>query len=384
MKHLAGNSKQQVLADGNPYLRVYCILAGSVERLDVQMLFDPFEETFHLPTFPIKFSNGQVRMCEVIGQEPIDISRGIILIHNHAECIRIPSGGFQSRQPDSGIANNSGTFINRMFFYHLILHVVLGPGDEESPLAMKVAEQLLEIHMSLIHEVVIARLHGYEAHSFGVMDCSFRQINKCGNRSPQIQQGMHLYTTFIMMKSCPWTELQAKFHRTAVEGMDDSVHVESGRLVAVQVSRLCNQYLTEVVIDTPVLGPVDMCQSNPLRIELRNSTEKFNVSDIYIEKIIKYIEANFYLEFNINRLTDLVPLSRRSLEIRFKKTMGISIYQFILNVRMDHFIILLTTTKMSMCDLINQCGFSDYSNVFRMFKKIKGCSPIEYRQKFGE
>ncbi len=38
---------------------------------------------------------------------------------------------------------------------------------------------------------------------------------------------MHLYTTFIMMKSCPWTELQAKFHRTAVEGIDDSVHVES-------------------------------------------------------------------------------------------------------------------------------------------------------------
>lgn len=123
---------------------------------------------------------------------------------------------------------------------------------------------------------------------------------------------------------------------------------------------------------------------NPLRIELRNSTEKFNVSDIYIEKIIKYIEANFYLEFNINRLTDLVPLSRRSLEIRFKKTMGISIYQFILNIRMDHFIILLTTTKMSMCDLINQSGFSDYSNVFRMFKRIKGCSPIEYRQKFGK
>jgi hypothetical protein len=114
----------------------------------------------------------------------------------------------------------------------------------KSPLAMKVAEQLLEIHISLIHEVVIAWLYGYEAHSLGVMDRGFRQINKCGNRSPQIQQGMHPYTTFIMMKSCPWTELQAKFHRTAVKGKDDSVHIESGRLVAVQVSRLCNQYLT--------------------------------------------------------------------------------------------------------------------------------------------
>ena len=78
MKHLSGNGKQQVIADGNPYLRVYRILAGSVERLDVQMLFDPFEETFHLPTFPIKFSIGQIRVCEVISQDPIDISRGII------------------------------------------------------------------------------------------------------------------------------------------------------------------------------------------------------------------------------------------------------------------------------------------------------------------
>jgi len=266
MKHLSGNSKQQVIADGNPYLRVYCILAGYVERLDVEMLFDSFEETFHMPTFPIKFSNGQVRMCEVIGQEPIDISRGIILIHNHAECIRIPSGGSQSCQPDSGIANNSATFINRMLFYHLMLHVVLGPGDEEGPLAMKVAEQLHEIHISLIHEEVIAWLYGYEAHSLGVMDYSLRQINKCGNRSPQIQQGMHLYTTFIMMKSCPWTELQAKFHRTAVEGIDDSVHIESGRLFAVQVSRLCNQYLTEVMIDPPILGSVNMCQSRALDI----------------------------------------------------------------------------------------------------------------------
>ena len=74
MKHLSGNGKQQVIADGNPYLRVYCILAGPVERLDVQMLLDPFEETFHFANVPIKFSNGQVGMCEVIGQEPIDIS----------------------------------------------------------------------------------------------------------------------------------------------------------------------------------------------------------------------------------------------------------------------------------------------------------------------
>ena len=33
MEHLLCNSKQQVIADGNPYLRVDCILGRSVERL---------------------------------------------------------------------------------------------------------------------------------------------------------------------------------------------------------------------------------------------------------------------------------------------------------------------------------------------------------------
>ncbi|NLJ00377.1 MAG: substrate-binding domain-containing protein [Bacteroidales bacterium] len=123
---------------------------------------------------------------------------------------------------------------------------------------------------------------------------------------------------------------------------------------------------------------------NPLRIELRGSTDKYNVDDIYIGKIIKYIESNFHLNISINQLTDLVPLSRRSLEIRFKKAMGTSLYQFIINVRMNHFINLLTTTKIPMSDLSIQSGFNDYSNAFRIFKRMKGCSPVEYREKLEE
>lgn len=51
MKHLSGNSKQQVIADGNPYLRVYCILAGSVERLDVESEYVFGKDIFN-PSLP--------------------------------------------------------------------------------------------------------------------------------------------------------------------------------------------------------------------------------------------------------------------------------------------------------------------------------------------
>ena len=67
MIHFLFNDKQQVIADGNPNLRENRVLARSIERCDVQPLLYPFEETFHLPAFPIEFCDCQVRMSEVVG-----------------------------------------------------------------------------------------------------------------------------------------------------------------------------------------------------------------------------------------------------------------------------------------------------------------------------
>lgn len=47
MIYLLSNGKQQIIGYGNPNLREHSILARSVERLDMQPLFDSFEETFH-------------------------------------------------------------------------------------------------------------------------------------------------------------------------------------------------------------------------------------------------------------------------------------------------------------------------------------------------
>ena len=41
---LLGNDKQKVVANGYPYLREDCILARSVEGVDMQMLLDPLEQ----------------------------------------------------------------------------------------------------------------------------------------------------------------------------------------------------------------------------------------------------------------------------------------------------------------------------------------------------
>lgn len=118
------------------------------------------------------------------------------------------------------------------------------------------------------------------------------------------------------------------------------------------------------------------------RIELRQSTEKYNISNEYISKVINYIEKNFDSNLHINELTDLVPLSRRNLETKFKKELGIPIYQFILNCRIEHYAYLLLTTDNSLLDIALECGFNDCKNISRIFKKFKNYTPLEYKQKF--
>lgn len=122
----------------------------------------------------------------------------------------------------------------------------------------------------------------------------------------------------------------------------------------------------------------------PTRFELRKSTEKYNITNEYIQKIVNYIEDHFTSEINIDELTHLVPLSRRNMEIKFKEEMGTTIYQFILNCRIDHFTNLLLTTNRPLFDIALESGFNDYKNISRLFKKMKGYTPSAYREKFRD
>lgn len=116
-------------------------------------------------------------------------------------------------------------------------------------------------------------------------------------------------------------------------------------------------------------------------IELRQSTEKYNVKNEHIQLVVDFIKNNFRSEISVDSLTNMVPLSRRNLEVKFKDAMGVSIYQFILENRIEHFSHLLITTDRSLFDLALESGFNDSNNISRVFKKFKGATPMEFRQK---
>jgi hypothetical protein len=64
---LPDDGDEDINGHRNPNLDLYCILTGTVERLDAQMLLDPFEEQLDLPATLVDLSDHKCRKGEVVG-----------------------------------------------------------------------------------------------------------------------------------------------------------------------------------------------------------------------------------------------------------------------------------------------------------------------------
>ena len=113
----------------------------------------------------------------------------------------------------------------------------------------------------------------------------------------------------------------------------------------------------------------------------RMSTKRKVISDPYIREIVDFIARNYTQEIDISKLTSFIPLSRRAIEMKFKKEMyPYTITSYIMKLRLDHFCNLLESTELPVRTAADKSGFIDSSNFSTIFRKYKGMTPTEYRK----
>ena len=117
----------------------------------------------------------------------------------------------------------------------------------------------------------------------------------------------------------------------------------------------------------------------------RMSTKRKVISDPYIREIVDFISRNYTQEIDISKLTSFIPLSRRAIELKFKKEMyPHTITSYIMQLRLEHFCHLLETSELPISIAADKSGFIDSSNFSTIFKKYKGMTPTKYRKKYKE
>lgn len=95
--------------------------------------------------------------------------------------------------------------------------------------------------------------------------------------------------------------------------------------------------------------------------------------------ILYWVEENLYTGKNIADLALSCGYTRRTLELWFSATHGISPGQYLFNRRMTRAAVLLRLSSLSVTEISTLLSHSNNQNFARAFKRFSGKSPTEYR-----
>lgn len=99
-----------------------------------------------------------------------------------------------------------------------------------------------------------------------------------------------------------------------------------------------------------------------------------------IGELFKYIEKHYQEDISLDDAAKAVGFSRYYLTRCLKEAMGKSFLQFLHEYRVKKAEKLLLTGEMTMTEIASSTGFGSISSFNRVFKELKGCSPLEYRK----
>lgn len=99
-----------------------------------------------------------------------------------------------------------------------------------------------------------------------------------------------------------------------------------------------------------------------------------------IRNILSYIEENHASKLTLEKIADHIHLCKGECSRIFKKYMKVSLFEFILQYRIEKSMEYLLHTKYPIVDIAASVGFHDSNYFTKAFRKQTGCSPTKYRQ----
>jgi two-component system, response regulator YesN len=101
----------------------------------------------------------------------------------------------------------------------------------------------------------------------------------------------------------------------------------------------------------------------------------------YIVKASQYILLNLHRKLKLKKIAQVVDTNSSYLSRRFKEETGQTIWSYIREKRILEARWMLIQTELSITDIALSLGFDDVNYFSKVFRKERGISPREYRQK---
>lgn len=98
--------------------------------------------------------------------------------------------------------------------------------------------------------------------------------------------------------------------------------------------------------------------------------------------IVRYMQEHLSEEISLTVLAEEFHLSAQYISQLFKNEIGVNFLTYLTSIRMEQARKLLLSTSLSIAEISEKTGYSDYRVFTKVFKKIEGVTPSQYRQNF--
>ncbi|MBO5303594.1 MAG: helix-turn-helix domain-containing protein [Lachnospiraceae bacterium] len=100
---------------------------------------------------------------------------------------------------------------------------------------------------------------------------------------------------------------------------------------------------------------------------------------LLIRKVITQIDLDLTADLSLKAQSELLNVNSSYLSTLFKKETGLTLTEYVNRKRIEHAIFLLNTTNMQIQTAATYCGIPDVNYFTKIFKKMVGKTPKEYR-----
>lgn len=118
----------------------------------------------------------------------------------------------------------------------------------------------------------------------------------------------------------------------------------------------------------------------PVRVVVRASSDIQALPDADVATAVRYIRDHAGEPIDVRDLLAAVPVSRRSLERRFRRHLQRGIWEEIRRAHLERAKMLLVDTELPMSVVARRSGFTDSRHLSIVFRQATGGTPTEFRR----
>jgi AraC-like DNA-binding protein len=117
---------------------------------------------------------------------------------------------------------------------------------------------------------------------------------------------------------------------------------------------------------------------------MREATPHVWTNDERMKRVLAHIHSHLSQSIDIDELAGVACVTKPYFIRLFKREFGISPIQFVNSKKVERAQLLLYTTDMPVKEVAYALGVSDHSYFIRMFRKVTGITPQDYRSRMRE